>query len=60
MTDPKKFLKEVKTELFKVVWPTRKETLRLTLLVIGVSVIVGLFIGLLDISFIRLVDTLLR
>lgn len=54
------FLKEVKAELTKVIWPTRKETVRLTLLVIAVSVGVGVFIGGLDILFIRIVDTLLR
>lgn len=60
MTSPLTFLKEVKEELVKVVWPTRKETIRLTVVVIAVSVGVGLFIGGLDIVFIKIVDTLLR
>lgn len=55
-----KFIDEVKIELSKVVWPTRKETIRLTLLVIVVSLAVGFFIGGLDIVFVRIVDTLLR
>jgi len=60
MTTPTTFLKEVQTELSKVVWPTREQTIKLTLLVIAISVAVGLFIGGLDIIFIKIVDTLLR
>lgn len=42
------FLKEVKEELLKVVWPTRDQTIRYTILVILVAVAVGLFLGGLD------------
>lgn len=42
------FLKEVKEELGKVVWPTREQTIRYTVLVIIVAVAVGVFLGLLD------------
>lgn len=42
------FLKEVKEELNKVVWPTREQTVRYTVLVIIVAVAVGLFLGGLD------------
>lgn len=39
--------RETRSELRKVVWPTREETIRLTGLVIAVSVVVGiiLFVG---------------
>lgn len=60
MPTPLTFIEEVRTELSKVVWPTRKETIRLTLLVIVVSLTVGFFIGGLDILFVTLVDNLLR
>ena len=36
-------------ELKKVTWPTRKETVRLTLVVIAISLIIGLYIGIIDI-----------
>lgn len=36
-------------ELKKVSWPSRRETLRLTLVVVGVSLIIGLYIGIIDI-----------
>lgn len=42
------FLKEVREELNKVAWPSRKQTLRYTILVILVAVVVGLFLGGLD------------
>lgn len=42
------FFSEVKSELSKVVWPSREETIRLTGIVIVVSAVVGIFIGSLD------------
>ena len=42
------FLKEVKEELFKVAWPSRKQIIRYTVLVIAVTVAVGAFLGGLD------------
>jgi preprotein translocase subunit SecE len=48
MFNPIQFLKEVKSELVKVVWPTRKETLRITLVVIAFSLVMAAFLGLVD------------
>jgi len=45
------FLKEVRLEMKKVNWPTRKETIKYTLIVIGVSVGVAIFLGGLDFIF---------
>jgi len=42
------YFKESKEELKKVNWPTRKQTIKNTLIVIGVSVGVALFLGLVD------------
>lgn len=47
----KSYLVESYSELKKVNWPTRQETLRLTLIVIGFSLGVAVFLGLLDILF---------
>lgn len=55
---PLQFFKEVIAELKKVTWPTRAETIKLTAVVIAISVIVGLFIGALDITFLRLTSAL--
>jgi len=48
------FLKEVKNEMSKVSWLSRQQTIRLTLVVIGVSLVVAFFIGALDFIFTKL------
>jgi len=45
------YIKESVEELKKVTWPTATETRNYTLLVIGVSLVVALFLGALDIIF---------
>jgi len=42
------FVKESRTEIRKVVWPTRKETVQSTLLVLVMVTLVGIFLWLLD------------
>lgn len=58
-TTPVQFLTEVKSELKKVNWPTRAETVKLTSVVIAISLIVGLFIGGFDMLFLNLATLLL-
>lgn len=60
MVKPLTFFREVRTELAKVVWPTRKETIRLTLVVVIVSAIVGLFIGGTDFVLTKTMEIVLR
>lgn len=50
---PGRFLQEVVAELKKVTWPTREETIKLTVIVIAISVLVGAFIGGLDSLFVK-------
>ncbi|MFA5076130.1 MAG: preprotein translocase subunit SecE [Patescibacteria group bacterium] len=45
------YFKEAKIELKKVAWPTRKETTKHTLLVIGISLALAAFLGALDYFF---------
>jgi preprotein translocase subunit SecE len=45
------FLKESKTELKKVKWPTLRETLQYTLVVIIISLVVAIYLGGLDYIF---------
>ncbi|OQY64710.1 preprotein translocase subunit SecE [Microgenomates bacterium UTCPR1] len=40
---------DVVDELKKVSWPTRAETVKLTAIVIGVSLIIGLYVGIIDV-----------
>ncbi len=42
------FLKDVKVELSKVNWPTKDQTIQYTLVVIGVSAFLAVFLGLVD------------
>ena len=48
MKNPLKFIQEVKQEAFKVTWPTGKETLQGTLMVIAMAIVASLFFLLLD------------
>jgi preprotein translocase subunit SecE len=50
------FLKEVRLELKKVNWLSREETFRYTLIVIGVSFAVAIFLGLIDFLLNRLIN----
>ncbi len=43
------FASDIIDELKKVSWPTKAETVRLTTIVIIVSLIIGLYVGIIDI-----------
>lgn len=60
MTSPLVFLKEVRSEMENVSWPSRQETIRLTGIVIGISLLVGIFIGVLDFIFTNLMTLILK
>ena len=53
------FLKDVRLELKKVSWPAREETIKLTGVVILMSVALAAFLGLLDFGFLTLLNKLL-
>ncbi len=56
-----KFFRDIISELKKVTWPTREETMRLTAAVVVVTVAIGAMLGGIDITFNWIVDnTLLR
>ncbi len=48
MKNPFKFIQEVKQEAFKVTWPTGKETMQGTLMVLAMAIIAAIFFLLLD------------
>ena len=48
MKNPLKFFQEVKQEAFKVTWPTGKETLQGTLMVVAMAIVASIFFLLLD------------
>lgn len=53
------FLKDVRLELKRVSWPSRSETVKLTGVVILISVALAAFLGLLDFGFVTLLNRLL-
>jgi preprotein translocase subunit SecE len=60
MKNPLKFIQEVKQEAFKITWPTGKETLQGTLMVVIMAVIASLFFLLLDQVLKFFLDLLLK
>lgn len=57
MPSPLVFLQQTQDELKKVTWPSRDEVIRLTGVVIVVSIAVGLYIGGLDFIFTQVLQT---
>jgi len=58
--NPVVFFGEVKSELTKVTWPTKDQVVRLTGVVVVISLIVGIFVGVLDLSFTKIVEYLVK
>ncbi|GIV97309.1 MAG: hypothetical protein KatS3mg057_1966 [Herpetosiphonaceae bacterium] len=51
-----RYIRESVSEMRKVVWPTQQETIRLTGVVIGISVVIGLLLGAADFMFTTLIQ----
>lgn len=43
-------------ELKRVTWPSKEETIRLTLVVIAISLIIAFYIGIIDVLLAKLLD----
>ena len=54
-----KYFGEVKIEISKVIWPKRNEVIKLTVTVISISLIVGLYLGGIDYALTKLLETLI-
>ena len=50
MTNPAQFIQQVRSEVSKVVWPTRREVVFTTIMVFVMSAIAALFFGLVDLG----------
>ena len=55
-----KFLREVRAELEKVTFPSRNEVIRLTGIVLAISLIVGVFSGAADYLFIKILEIIIK
>lgn len=58
--NPITYLRDTVSELKQISWPTREQTLKLTLIVIAVSILVAAYIGALDFSFTTLLAKLVK
>jgi preprotein translocase subunit SecE len=55
-----RYFRETRGELRKVTWPTREESQRLTAIVLGVTAVMAVFLGLLDLIFSNGVESMVR
>ena len=55
-----KWLRELKSELKKVQWPTKKQTVNNTLVVIACVIVVGIFIWVFDAAATAIINALLH
>ena len=60
MKNPLKFIQEVKQEAFRVTWPTAKETLQGTLMVVAMAIVASIFFLLLDQFFKFFLELILK
>jgi preprotein translocase subunit SecE len=54
------FLRQAKVELKKVKWPTRKELIASTVVVIVLTLLVSLYLGLVDLGLIKIIKHVIR
>jgi preprotein translocase subunit SecE len=54
-----RFFTDIIGELRRVTWPSREETMRLSIMVIAVAAVIGAFLGVIDIGFGRLFSVIL-
>ena len=59
MTKAIQFLSEVKSEVKKVTWPSKKETMGGTAVVLMVVLIMAIFLGVVDLLLSKIVEALL-
>ena len=59
-TIPTGFANNIVDELKKVTWPTKNQTIRLTVIVIAISLIIGLYIGIIDVLLAKGLETMTK
>jgi preprotein translocase subunit SecE len=47
-------------ELKRVTWPSRQETIRLTSVVVVISLIIGVYIGIIDVGLAKMLELLTK
>lgn len=59
LSEIKRFIEEVKLEGSKIVWPEKKVTLNLTLVVIAFATMVSIYLGTIDLLLGKLISFIL-
>ncbi|MBO7244876.1 MAG: preprotein translocase subunit SecE [Alphaproteobacteria bacterium] len=54
------FVRQVKQEVTKITWPTRKETMQGSIIVIVMSVLIALFLFFIDMIFAGIIQAILE
>ena len=60
MINPFKYIQQVRNEVSKIVWPTRKETMTTTVMVFIMSALVALFFFIIDTITSNMLDIILK
>ena len=60
MISPFKYVQQVRNEVSKIVWPTRKETMTTTVMVFIMSAIIALFFFIIDTITSNVLDIILK
>ena len=60
MSNPLKYVQQVRNEVSKIVWPTRKETMTTTVMVFIMSALVALFFFIIDTITSNMLDIILK
>jgi len=55
-----RFLRETRSEVRKVIWPTRREALNMTAIVLGVTALMAAGLGMVDVLFTRIFALVVR
>ena len=55
----KLFIGELRQEFKRINWPGRKETVKMSLTVVVISLLVAAFLGALDFLFVRVIEQLI-
>ena len=60
MINPFKYVQQVRNEVSKIVWPTRKETMTTTIMVFIMSALIALFFFVIDTITSNMLDIILK
>ena len=60
MFNPFKYVQQVRNEVSKIVWPTRKETMTTTVMVFIMSALMALFFFIIDTITSNILDIILK